>query len=1089
MDFLEPTQRLDSTDSEVGLDNASATEETICGYLSVQNNDSEKEQKFKVLKGDNLVGRDPSQCSIVLSSGSLSRVHAVIDGQKGGCAIMDKNSSNGCFKGTLKLKPNIFYALESGDIVKLGNVSLKFCQDDEKENSSHNFLIPETPTTCKKAMRNPNDQSWLAPNSHSSPMVSLARTVLPESPCQETSLNNSSSFLAPSQPLAQGNETRKTKESMMLTCETQPLGDLVAETPSSSILNMETQPLRNSDGVGTSSLFDMETQKIHSSEENEKVGTSSLFDMETQKMNSFEATEKVGTSSLLDMETQKIDSSEANEKAAKDETKGSQKMEIDESLKQTPAISDSIFDQPTQATDLDQQSNASSEDLLEGQDTDEDMFMGSEDILAQDTEKIQPEKEENKNETNDEVFEGSTQIMDEDEIKESDDNDAKDDAASESDDSSLDLIPSSQEEVPSSARLFMKPPSLSTVQESSESSTANSYRQSVRICKPCPETEYDTGGISTPEDLITESQPVFQNIAREGPILSQDSAGLLGSTQTLIEPYDEFEDSDQDETEQLPASPLPETEPMHLQQEEIEQDELSEHADEEEEDEMPFDLDDNPAENAAMTKHQSPEKQSMPSPKDNDKTTLTDKSIAEESLHEPQRAVDSDNPTEPLDNGPKNTFPKRSSGRGTKSFFRDLPKITKPLRRNAEDDDKESSPPRKSSGRSENDVKSDLPEKSPPFAQNNGAIKSTTEPVRRSSRTKRPSKRMLESEKDSTDNKEGSNSEEQVLSAKKPRRSSKANSAPALVTESNTPQETEVGTRRSRRVSGKPVKTEDVVTNVAARRSSRRTTKVNPLPEVTEDQPSDAQVESTRPSRQVKQEPVESELIARTRRSKAIKLDNETAQEEQPKRARGRRQTTVQIKQEVIEEVVPEKRARRSRKTAIEIKTEAPESDNNLEGQTLPASKGAARRRNAQKSPQPCCSKSLSPRVELTKLHIPQNITSKASKSSTEPAAKRASSSRNSLTSDDSRKKSKPKVMLTGYESPHNIKLVKELGGGLATNVNDCTVLIAEKIKRTTKLLCALGRGIPIVSPNWLSQSKMTKTFLGESQLLFVLYL
>ena len=69
---------------------------------------------------------------------------------------------------------------------------------------------------------------------------------------------------------------------------------------------------------------------------------------------------------------------------------------------------------------------------------------------------------------------------------------------------------------------------------------------------------------------------------------------------------------------------------------------------------------------------------------------------------------------------------------------------------------------------------------------------------------------------------------------------------------------------------------------------------------------------------------------------------------------------------------------------------------------------------------------------------------------------------------------------MTGYENPHDKKLISELGGVLTTKVSDCTVLIADKIRRTSKLLCALGLGIPIVSPNWLVQNKMTKTFLGN---------
>ena len=50
--------------------------------------------------------------------------------------------------------------------------------------------------------------------------------------------------------------------------------------------------------------------------------------------------------------------------------------------------------------------------------------------------------------------------------------------------------------------------------------------------------------------------------------------------------------------------------------------------------------------------------------------------------------------------------------------------------------------------------------------------------------------------------------------------------------------------------------------------------------------------------------------------------------------------------------------------------------------------------------------------------------------------------------------------MFTGYENKTDQKLVKDLGGTVTTNVSECTVLVANKIGRTAKLLCALGRTI-----------------------------
>ena len=52
--------------------------------------------------------------------------------------------------------------------------------------------------------------------------------------------------------------------------------------------------------------------------------------------------------------------------------------------------------------------------------------------------------------------------------------------------------------------------------------------------------------------------------------------------------------------------------------------------------------------------------------------------------------------------------------------------------------------------------------------------------------------------------------------------------------------------------------------------------------------------------------------------------------------------------------------------------------------------------------------------------------------------------------------------MFTGYENKNDLKIVKDLGGTVTTSVSECTVLVANKIGRTAKLLCALGKIFPI---------------------------
>ncbi|NXP40480.1 MDC1 protein, partial [Leiothrix lutea] len=64
------------------------------------------------------------------------------------------------------------------------------------------------------------------------------------------------------------------------------------------------------------------------------------------------------------------------------------------------------------------------------------------------------------------------------------------------------------------------------------------------------------------------------------------------------------------------------------------------------------------------------------------------------------------------------------------------------------------------------------------------------------------------------------------------------------------------------------------------------------------------------------------------------------------------------------------------------------------------------------------------------------------------------------------------RVLFTGLvASPALLVALRTLGGTEATSVTDCSHLVTDGIRRTLKFLCALGRGIPIVTPQWLLQS------------------
>ena len=56
---------------------------------------------------------------------------------------------------------------------------------------------------------------------------------------------------------------------------------------------------------------------------------------------------------------------------------------------------------------------------------------------------------------------------------------------------------------------------------------------------------------------------------------------------------------------------------------------------------------------------------------------------------------------------------------------------------------------------------------------------------------------------------------------------------------------------------------------------------------------------------------------------------------------------------------------------------------------------------------------------------------------------------------------SRPAVMFTGFINDSDSALVEGLGGFLTEELSECTVLVADSMKRTVKLLCMVGRGAP----------------------------
>ncbi|XP_053458877.1 mediator of DNA damage checkpoint protein 1 isoform X2 [Nycticebus coucang] len=77
-----------------------------------------------------------------------------------------------------------------------------------------------------------------------------------------------------------------------------------------------------------------------------------------------------------------------------------------------------------------------------------------------------------------------------------------------------------------------------------------------------------------------------------------------------------------------------------------------------------------------------------------------------------------------------------------------------------------------------------------------------------------------------------------------------------------------------------------------------------------------------------------------------------------------------------------------------------------------------------------------------------------------------------------------PKVLFTGVVDARGERAVLALGGSLASSVAEASHLVTDRIRRTVKFLCALGRGIPILSLDWLHQSRKAGCFLTPDEYL-----
>ncbi|KAK7887025.1 hypothetical protein WMY93_026646 [Mugilogobius chulae] len=102
--------------------------------------------------------------------------------------------------------------------------------------------------------------------------------------------------------------------------------------------------------------------------------------------------------------------------------------------------------------------------------------------------------------------------------------------------------------------------------------------------------------------------------------------------------------------------------------------------------------------------------------------------------------------------------------------------------------------------------------------------------------------------------------------------------------------------------------------------------------------------------------------------------------------------------------------------------------------------------------------------------------------SDSDPLAKTPRSSTASPSTGRSRAASQAyKVLFTGVVDEEGEKVLTRLGGAIAKDVADMNCLVTDKVRRTVKFLCAVAKGIPIVTTQWLEKSGKAGTLLSPT--------
>lgn len=61
-------------------------------------------------------------------------------------------------------------------------------------------------------------------------------------------------------------------------------------------------------------------------------------------------------------------------------------------------------------------------------------------------------------------------------------------------------------------------------------------------------------------------------------------------------------------------------------------------------------------------------------------------------------------------------------------------------------------------------------------------------------------------------------------------------------------------------------------------------------------------------------------------------------------------------------------------------------------------------------------------------------------------------------------------MLFTGVVDETGERVLARLGGSVANGTADMNCLVADKVRRTVKFMCAVAKGIPIVNIHWLDK-------------------